>query len=428
MADTSTPLVNQFNTSLAELLQALEDTNFYIALLFVGVTVTVACLLGWLLRRQVLNKAAQPTERTFSASLLVKPSVLLAPFFCIIALAVVRPFAAQYTGDVGWISAAISISVAWLLIRISLLFIRSKPMAWFISIVITLYTALSLSGFMAPTLDYLSGLSFEIGSLKLSMLMIIKGLIIFVMVFWVAGSINGFAESYLRRTSSLSYNARELIAKFFTIFVYFVAFTVALSAIGVDLTAFAVFGGALGVGIGLGLQKITANFVSGVTLLLEKSIKIGDLIEVGGNTGWVRHLHMRYALLETFDGREILIPNEELVSTRVTNWTLNTDRARVDITVGIGYDSDVEKATEIMLEAARSHERCIKDPAPMCVLEEFGDNALIFKLYFWVMNVRDGRAEPRSDVMKDILRRFREAGINIPFPQRDVHLIRQAKP
>ncbi len=134
-----------------------------------------------------------------------------------------------------------------------------------------------------------------------------------------------------------------MTVKFFKIFVYLVAFVITLSAMGIDLTAFAVFSGALGVGVGLGLQKLTGNFVSGVTLLLEKSIKIGDLIEVAGNTGWVRQLHTRYALIETFDGREIMIPNEELVSTRVINWTLTTTLARAEVKIAIDLDSDAEK-------------------------------------------------------------------------------------
>ena len=176
------------------------------------------------------------------------------------------------------------------------------------------------------------------------MLNFINGIIILVVVFWIAGVLSRTLESYLRRSSAFSYNARELVVKFFRIFVYFCAFLITLSAMGVDLTAFAVFGGALGVGIGLGLQKVTANFVSGITLLLEKSIKLGDLIEVAGNTGWVRALNIRYALMETSDGREILIPNEELTSTRVTNWTHSNEQARVEIKATLDFATDAKKA------------------------------------------------------------------------------------
>jgi small-conductance mechanosensitive channel len=169
----------------------------------------------------------------------------------------------------------------------------------------------------------------------------------------------------------------------------------------------------------LGLQKITANFVSGITLLMEKSIKIGDLIEVGGSTGWVRQLNIRYALIETADGREILIPNEELVSTRVTNWTHTSNTARIDIKVGVSYASDPLQVRELMLAAARAHPLCLKDPAPSCWLNEFGYNAMQFLLIFWIPDVRDGRMGPQSEVMIAILEKFRKAGIDIPCVQQE---------
>jgi small-conductance mechanosensitive channel len=238
--------------------------------------------------------------------------------------------------------------------------------------------------------------------------------VILVVVFWIAGLLSRTLESYLRRSSALSYNTRELIVKFFRIFVYFIAFLITLSAMGVDLTAFAVFGGALGVGIGLGLQKITANFVSGITLLLEKSIKLGDLIEVAGNTGWVRAMNIRYALMETSDGREILIPNEELTSTRVTNWTHSNEQARIEVRAILNFATDARKAITIMLESAKSHPRCItnnKDQKPLCWLREFNDAGLVFVLAFWIGDVHEGRNTPQSEVMLTILDEFRRAGI-----------------
>ncbi len=208
-------------------------------------------------------------------------------------------------------------------------------------------------------------------------------------------------------------SSRHLIVKFFKIFVYIAALALTLSAIGIDLTAFALFSGALGVGIGLGLQKMTSNFVSGVTMLVERSIKIGDLIEIGGNTGWVRQLHMRYALLETSDGREIIIPNEELISTRVTNWTLSTPMVRIEIKVTIAFDSDAEKARDLMIAAAAEHPRCLKDPHPICVLKEFAGNGLTFALSFWISDVKEGRSGPQSDVMFTILKKFKQSDIVI---------------
>ena len=257
-------------------------------------------------------------------------------------------------------------------------------------------------------------MGFDIGQFHISILNLFHGLFILVIVFWVAGVLSRTLESYLRRSSSLSYMARELSVKFFRIFVYFMAFMITLSAIGVDLTAFAVFGGALGVGVGLGLQKITANFVSGITLLMEKSIKIGDLIEIAGNAGWVRQLNIRYALIETPEGKEILIPNEELISTRVINWSHTSNTARVDIKVTVPYDANPSKVRDLMLSAARAYPLCLKNPPPNCWLREFADNGLQFLLIFWIPDVHEGRYGPQSDVMMAILDKFSKEGIIIP--------------
>lgn len=297
-----------------------------------------------------------------------------------------------------------------------------KKLLLFIAVIVAITIALNLTGFMSPVTAYLDSLAFEIGKFHFSMLNLIHGLIILVIVFWLAHLSSNTLESYLRRSSRLTYNARELTVKFFRIFVYFVALMITLSAIGVDLTAFAVFGGALGVGIGLGLQKITANFVSGITLLLEKSIKIGDLIEIGTESGWVRQLNVRYMLMETFDGRELMIPNEELTSTRVTNWTHTHNQARVEVKVGVAYNTDLKLAQKLMLAAALEYPKCLKDPEPKCWLREFADSAVNFQLVFWVPDVRDGRLGPQSDVMFAIYEKFKAHGVEIPFPQRVVTL------
>jgi small-conductance mechanosensitive channel len=189
-----------------------------------------------------------------------------------------------------------------------------------------------------------------------------------------------------------------------------------------------VFGGALGIGLGFGLQKIASNFVSGIILLAENAIEEGDLIEVSdGTMGFVRKSSARYLLLETFDGREILVPNEDMITGRVVNWTLNNTRGRIQIDVGVAYGSDLHKAREVILEAAKNHPLTIEDPAPVCVMTRFGDSSIDFMLLFWVGDVAAGRIVPQSEVMFAINDGLREAGITIPFPQRDVHMIPPAK-
>ena len=335
----------------------------------------------------------------------------------LVYLSAVKPIAENYAVTGGdCTEALIQISFAWLIAKCVLLIVRTPPVAWFIAFIIMLVGVLRATGFIRPTVAYLRSIQFDIGQYQLSMLNIVHGVVILVVVFWIAGLLSRTLESFLRRSSRLSYNTRELIVKFFRILVYFLALMITLSALGVDLTAFAVFGGALGVGIGLGLQKITANFVSGITLLMEKSIQIGDLIEVGGVTGRVRQLNIRYALIESPDGRDVMIPNEELISTRVTNWTHTNSEARIDINVKVDYKNDPAKVIALMLEAASQNTFCLLIRAPSCFLREFSDNAMQFMLTFWIFDVREGRMRPQSEVMIAILEKFKKAEIGIPCP------------
>ncbi len=391
----------------------MQEPASYFDSLLIGISVAVALLLTFLARRAI-KRHSYPLERLhISAHFVHRASSLLPPLLTLIFLH--STIALDIRQQEHLFDRAVHLSVAWFLVRLVMLVVRTRPVALFLSGVIIIGAFLHASGFGNSIHHYLAGMEFEIGTLKLSMLGIVHGVVIFVFMFWLAGVLSRGAENYLRRVSSMSYNARELIVKLFTVMAYSIAIIITLEALGVNLTALAVFGGALGVGIGLGLQRFTANFVSGIAILLERSVKIGDMVEVGTSTGWVRQLHMRYMLLETFDGREIVIPNEELTTSRVTNWTYTNPNARLEIKVRVAYDADPALARRCMLEAARAHPRCLKSPEPLCALREFGDISLNFTLTFWIPDVREGRNGPQSEVMMDILRRFREAGITMPF-------------
>lgn len=421
--DATTSLVKKFASAKKDLVESLASSDFYLELMLNFFSLALAVLVASLIQRFVTRKLSERPFQVLSTATVSKILALMAPLLAMLYLGIARPIIEEHYTDAGFTAAMIQLCAAWLIAGLLLLVIRSHMVAYFLGAVVFATMLLDVSGFLKPTLNYLDSLAFEIGKYRLSVLHVMKGLIIFVFVFWMAGSLSRSLETYLRRKSSLSYNSRELIVKFFTLFIYFLAFVITLNAMGVDLTALAVFGGALGVGVGLGLQKITANFVSGITLLIEKSIKLGDLIELGPHLGWVRQMYMRYTLLETLDGREVLIPNEELASSRVTNWTYSSDRARIDITISVSYDSDPRLARKLILDAARAHPRFLKDPEPTCHLREFGDSALVFLLSFWIPDVREGRFGPQSDVMFAILEKFKEHGIEIPYPQRVVRVV-----
>ena len=213
-----------------------------------------------------------------------------------------------------------------------------------------------------------------------------------------------------------------MTTKLLRITLIIVAVLLALSSVGLDLTPFAVFGGALGVGLGFGLQKVVSNFISGIILLLDKSIKPGDVISIGDTYGWVKSLNARYVSLDTRNGIEHLIPNEDLIINRVENWSYSNNRVRLTIPVGVHYKSDVRKAMEICRDAAASTQRILQDPAPVCQLRGFGDSSVDLEIRMWIDDPQKGRANVISDVLLMVWDKFHEHGIEIPYPQRDLYL------
>ena len=292
-------------------------------------------------------------------------------------------------------------------------------------LVVVGFLSLDFLGTLQPVKAFLDSenLSFSIGEARISAYLMTKAFIIIVLFFLITGILSEFGEKRIKSIRGIHSSNKALINKAFHIFIYFFGFIIALNILGIDLTAFAIFSGAIGIGIGFGLQKITSNFISGLILLFEKSIENGDMVELSDGTyGLIRKTSARYTLLETFEGREMMIPNEDFIINRVTNWTFNNRKGRLELNIGVAYESDIEKAMELILEAAREHPRCIDDPGPSCYLKEFGDSSVNFMLFFWVADVSSGRYRAKSDVMMSVWKKFNEHNITIPFPQRDIYI------
>lgn len=308
-------------------------------------------------------------------------------------------------------------AVAWLAMQLVFLVSSRQSAGWVIILVIIPITLLHLFDLYDPVVKALQNAKFTLNGAKITAYGALKSVAALVVLFWMAGFITRATDSRLKRVRGMHVSNRVLVMKFFQIILYFIVFLVGLQVMGVSLTALSVLGGALGVGIGFGLQKIASNFISGIILLFEKSVSVDDLIELAdGTTGFIRMNAARYTLIETGDGREIMIPNEEFITQRVTTLTHTHKRGRVEINVGVGYDSDITKVRELMLDAARSHPRSSTDPEPACFMTAFADSSINMVLYFWVDNVIDGRLGPKHDVMLGILERFRANGIDIPYP------------
>ncbi len=281
---------------------------------------------------------------------------------------------------------------------------------------------LDIFGLFDSTVLFLDEYALRIGAVRISVYIVIKAIIVLLIVFWLSTLISKKSKSFLDNSKNIKSSTKGIISKFIDILVYAVVIIVLLKTFGVDMTTFTVIGGAVGVGIGFGLQKIASNFISGIILLVEKSVEIGDIVEIdnGSIYGTIKHFGGRYTLVEAVDGKEIMIPNEDFIIGKVTNWTYSNNRARTEINVGVAYGSDLEKVREVMLCCAKEHPRCLNYPEAECFVTDFGEYDVKFKLYFWVSDVVEGRMRPKSDVMISIWNKFKENNIQISLPQREV--------
>jgi small-conductance mechanosensitive channel len=278
---------------------------------------------------------------------------------------------------------------------------------------------------LGPIKEFLNAdaLSLQIGNAKFSAYLIIQGVIIIATLLWLTGFLSDIAAKFIKKIPGINSNNRNLITKALQILIYFIAFQIGMNFLGIDLTALAVFSGALGIGIGFGLQKVTSNFISGIIILFEKTVQNDDLIELNdGTLGFLRNTGSRASLIETYDGKEVMVPNEDLITNRVINYTHSNKKARIKINIGVSYDCDIEKAQKLILDAAIEHPRTTKTPEPLCFLEEFADSSVNFILLFWVNDVVEGRYGPKSDVLFSIWNKFKDNNIEIPYPQRDIHI------
>jgi small-conductance mechanosensitive channel len=300
--------------------------------------------------------------------------------------------------------------------------------AWegIISSVIWIVFALYLIDWLPDVIKMLESIAFTTGDFRFSLMSLIH-LILTISIFFITASwLSNIIERSAKRSTHLSASMQVGLTKFSKLLLYTLAILVALSSVGIDLTSLKVFSGALGVGIGFGLQRIASNFISGFILLFDRSIRPGDVITIGDRFGWVEALHARYVVIRDRDGVETLIPNENLVTSEVTNWSFSDRHVRVRIPIQISYADDPEQAMKILLDAHQVNDRVLIDPEPQARLTNFGDNGIDLELRIWLKDPENGVSNVKSDIYLEIWRQFKEHNITIPFPQRDVRLIKES--
>ncbi len=288
--------------------------------------------------------------------------------------------------------------------------------------------ALHLLGWLPDVVKAMDEFAFTFGESRfsvLSLLQLTTSIIIFIVL---ANWLSRLIESRTRRSQYLNPSMRVVLTKTSKFVIYGLAILFALKAVGIDFTAFAVFSGAVGVGIGFGLQKIFSNFISGFILIFDRSIKPGDVITIGNRFGWVQELNARYVVVRDRDGVEALIPNENLITTEVTNWSYSDRSVRQRLPVSISYHDDPELAMKLMVDSSRELPRVMMTPEPVARLLRFGDNGIELELRIWIEDPENGIANVTSDINLAFWKKFKEHGITIPFPQRDVHILDSPEP
>lgn len=318
------------------------------------------------------------------------------------------------------IGLAASLAAAWVVISILSRLIRNRSLANLFAIAAWSAVALVFVGLADDVVRLLDAAAFPIGQTRLSLLLLLKGALLLGAFVWIASFFSDLAERRLGSTLEVSPTALVLIGKAIKGAAFTLAILAALSMIGVDLTALAVFSGALGIGIGIGLQKLASNLLSGVIILLDRSIKPGDVITVGDTFGSISSLNSRYVSVVARNGVEYLVPNETFITEPVINWSYSNRFVRIDVNFGVSYDSNPHDVRRIAVETVQKVPRVQHMQQPVCHITGFGDSSIDFVLRFWIEDPQDGVTNIRGNVFLALWDAFKEAGIAIPYPHREV--------
>jgi small-conductance mechanosensitive channel len=355
---------------------------------------------------------------------------LMMPLLAIVLLRIGMDVSQQMLGRSWVVHLAFAVSVllvlrAW--VRES---VRSRPLARTLLWLAIVLFALQFAGLLDRLIAILDAIALSVGNIHVSLYGLIRLILFGSLLFWLGRISNRTGQDLIRRQEQLEYRTREVASKLLQVLIVGLVFLMLLQVMGVNLTALAVFGGAVGVGLGFGLQSIASNFISGIIILLDRSVSVDDYIQLeDGRTGIVRELNMRSTTLETFDGKDVMVPNEKFIVETFTNWTHKDKKQRYRVDFSVAYQSDIRRLVEIIKEVVASHPQVISgddvpiEERPDCEIAGFGDSGINMFVEFWMDGIDDGRNRVGGDLMLMILEALREHGFEIPFPQREVRVL-----
>lgn len=415
-------LVQQADALTAHLLRPWTLYQLAIALALFGLAHGLRAVLGPRLRGWMQSREGWPMWR-MRLLVVVHRRLRAILFVVLIWLAVVVMQEVTWPSRSYLLVLLSNLALAWLIIvfttRLILNPLLRKAVRWGALIWVTL-RVLDMTDNMARLLDRMA---IEMGEIRISVLMVVQLVATLAIFFMVAKFASRWLSARIAASEDLTPSMRVLVVKLLQTVLFLTAFIIGLRAIGVDLTGLAFLSGAIGLGIGFGLQKVVSNLVSGVIILMDKSIKPGDVISIGETFGWINQLGARYASISTRDGREYLIPNEDLITGQVVNWSHSDEFVRLDITFGTSYGDDPHLVRRIATEAALTDDRVLSARPPVCHITGFGDSSVDYVLRFWIRDPTGGLTNIRGKVFLALWDSFKAHGVTIPFPQREVRLI-----
>jgi small-conductance mechanosensitive channel len=400
--------------------------------------VIVVYVLAFLMARRVRHFLPMIDRRDDSAELhplrrfTGKLGSLLFPVFAILLLRISVEISESLL-DHGWVNhTALSISILLLFNSIVHDFVANQAVARVFRWVGMPLLFLHLVGLLDNLVEILESVSIDIGDLEFTLYGIARVALFGSLLFWLGRVSTRTGREIIHRQEKLELRTREVAAKALEMVIFFIIFLLLLQIMGINLTALAVFGGALGVGIGIGLQAIASNFISGIIILLDRSVSIGDYIELeDGRTGVVRHLSLRATTMETFDGKDVVVPNEKFIVETFTNWTHKDQKQRYRVDFSVAYHSDIRKLVEIIKQVVASHPQVFSGEAvpieerPDCEIDSFGDSGINMFVEFWMEGIDDGKNRVGGDLLLMILEALQEHGFEIPFPQHEVRVLNE---
>ena len=426
---------NQIFALLGQFWRDLQQPGFYWEVLALALILAVSWALSFRLRQRERFSGAsgQSALRAFGVGSLKRISFPVVALLLVLALR--QGLKVAQLGHLSLFDLAIPLLVSWALVRVLVYVLRCvfssggflTSFERLITSAIWVGVVLNISGLDDPLIELFEQVSFSIGKQTLNLWMLVHGAVTVGVTLLLALWVASLVENRLMAAEQMDANVREVLARLAKAMLSVIALLCSLSLVGIDVTTLSVFGGALAVGLGLGLQKIASNYVSGFIILLDRSIRLGNLVAVDDQTsGTVMQITTRYTVLRTLSGVEVIIPNEYLVNNIVRNLSFTDTRVRVAVSVQVAYRADLEQAMALMADAAQRPSRVLADPAPGVLITGFAESGVNLELGFWVADPETGTGNVRSEISLAIWKSFRENGIEIPFPQREVRLLRDA--